>query len=77
MERTLPYHQAQIRAPGFGKLSAALRGRTERRRDRMPRVEMGAPAPDFDLEDFSGVSVRLSDFRGEKHVLLVFNRGFT
>lgn len=43
----------------------------------MPRVEMGAPAPDFDLEDFSGVSVRLSDFRGEKHVLLVFNRGFT
>lgn len=40
------------------------------------RVEVDAPAPDFALEDFSGNTVRLSDFRGRKHVVLVFNRGF-
>jgi len=43
----------------------------------MPRVELGAPAPEVDLEDFSGNRVRLPDFRGESRVLLVFNRGFT
>jgi peroxiredoxin len=43
----------------------------------MPRVELDSPAPEFDVEDFSGTRVRLSDFRGEMRVLLVFNRGFT
>jgi hypothetical protein len=33
-------------------------------------------APDFVLQDTLGRSVRLADFRGEKHVVLVFNRGF-
>lgn len=39
-------------------------------------VALNAPAPDFELEDYTGRPVRLSDFRGEKHVFLVFNRGF-
>jgi peroxiredoxin len=34
------------------------------------------PAPDFALEDFQGRTVRLSDYRGRKRVLLVLNRGF-
>jgi peroxiredoxin len=34
------------------------------------------PAPDFELADSEGRKVRLSDFRGKKHVVLVFNRGF-
>jgi peroxiredoxin len=34
------------------------------------------PAPDFTLPDFTGETVRLSDFRGKTNVLLVFNRGF-
>jgi peroxiredoxin len=42
----------------------------------MPRVEMNTAAPDFTLEDFNGNTVRLSDFKGKKHVLLVLNRGF-
>lgn len=33
-------------------------------------------APDFTLADVAGRSVRLSDFRGNRHVVLVFNRGF-
>jgi peroxiredoxin len=43
----------------------------------MPKVELNTPAPDFTLNDFNGRPVRLADFRGKKHVLLVFNRGFT
>lgn len=34
-------------------------------------------APGFTLPDFQGKEVRLSDYRGRKHVVLVFNRGFT
>jgi hypothetical protein len=28
------------------------------------------------MEDFEGRSMRLSDFRGRRHVILIFNRGF-
>jgi peroxiredoxin len=41
----------------------------------MPRVAINSTAPDFELTDLSGKTVRLSDFRG-RNVLLVFNRGF-
>ncbi len=43
----------------------------------MPRVSLNTPAPDFSLKNFRGEIVRLSDFAGQSHVLLVFNRGFT
>ncbi|MDY0340436.1 MAG: hypothetical protein RBS17_04410 [Coriobacteriia bacterium] len=42
----------------------------------MSRVELHAPAPEFVLPDFAAAEVRLSDFRGSKNVLLVFNRTF-
>jgi len=42
----------------------------------MPKVELNVPAPDFSLQDFSGKAVRLSDFRDQSHVVLIFNRGF-
>lgn len=35
-------------------------------------VQIGDQAPDFELTDQSGRAVRLADYRGEKHVLLVF-----
>jgi peroxiredoxin len=43
----------------------------------MPRVALDQIAPDFSLPDFSGNPFRLSELRGEKIVLLVFNRTFT
>jgi len=34
------------------------------------------PAPDFELADSEGHKVRLSTYKGNKHVILIFNRGF-
>jgi peroxiredoxin len=34
-------------------------------------------APEFSAIDSEGHTVQLSDYRGKKNVLLVFNRGFT
>jgi len=42
----------------------------------MPKVPLNTPAPDFSLQNYKGELVRLSDFRGKSHVLLVFNRTF-
>lgn len=42
----------------------------------LARVKVGDPAPDFVLEDMDGKRISLSDFRGKKNVVLVFNRGY-
>jgi peroxiredoxin len=42
----------------------------------MAQVQLNTPAPDFTLGDFRGRPVRLGDYQGKKHVVLVFNRGF-
>ena len=42
----------------------------------MPKVDLNTPAPDFTLDDMNGQPVSLSDFKGQKNVLLVLNRGF-
>ena len=42
----------------------------------MTNIEKGEVAPDFTLTDYQGNEVRLSQFKGDKHVVLVFNRGF-
>ena len=40
------------------------------------RVQIDQPAPDFTLTDANGKQVGLSDFKNNRNVLLVFNRGF-
>lgn len=35
-------------------------------------VEIGKEAPDFELPDSEGGKTKLSDYRGKKHILLVF-----
>lgn len=42
----------------------------------MPRVSLNQPAPNFSLPDFSGKPFSLAELKGQKNVLLVFNRTF-
>ena len=42
----------------------------------MTKIQDNDTAPDFTLTDTNGQSVTLSAFQGERHVVLVFNRGF-
>jgi peroxiredoxin len=42
----------------------------------MAKIQVGIEAPDFTLTDTQGKSVSLSDYHGQKHIVLVFNRGF-
>jgi cytochrome oxidase Cu insertion factor (SCO1/SenC/PrrC family) len=42
----------------------------------LERVQAGTLAPDFTLESKDGDFVTLSDYRGQKNVVLVFYRGY-
>ena len=41
----------------------------------LERVKVGVVAPDFTLESHDGKRISLSDYRGNKHVVLIFYRG--
>jgi peroxiredoxin len=42
----------------------------------MVSIKTAKLAPDFQATDSEGRTVRLSDYRDKKNVVLVFNRGF-
>jgi len=41
-----------------------------------PAIFDGQEAPDFELKDIRGDTIRLSSYRGEKVIVLAFLRGF-
>jgi peroxiredoxin len=43
----------------------------------MTRLAIGDPAPDFTLTDTNGRPISLASYRGQRSVVLVFNRGFS
>lgn len=44
--------------------------------DESAEIEIGSVAPDFALESNEGKTVRLSDYKGRKNVILYFMREF-
>ena len=42
----------------------------------MAQLTLGAKAPEFELPDWQGKTVQLSDYQNQKHVVLVLNRTF-
>jgi hypothetical protein len=57
-------------APGLG-IELALPYPISREEDEMA-LTVGQPAPDFTLKSHDERSIRLSDYRGKKHVVLAF-----
>ena len=43
----------------------------------MIEMQQATLAPEFSMIDSEGSTVRLSNYRDKKNVVLVFNRGFT
>lgn len=43
----------------------------------MASVELKKQAPDFEMNDYKGNTIRLSDFKNKKAVLIVLNRGLS
>jgi peroxiredoxin len=76
-----PRAAARLTPPPLDPYNRARHGIAERvagsargehgRSDRDPQG--GDPAPDFELVDQNGATVRLSDFRGRKHVVVAFH----
>ena len=42
----------------------------------MANVAVNQEAPDFEILDYQGEPIKLSNFKGSHHVLIVLNRGF-
>ena len=42
----------------------------------LARIQVGTPAPDFNLESVDGKWVNLSSYQNSKNVILVFYRGY-
>jgi hypothetical protein len=66
-----------IQAEQAKYLTTLFRKSTQFEGDKMSKIKVNTAAPDFVLDDFRGATVRLGDYRGAKHIVLVFNRGFT
>lgn len=43
----------------------------------MDSIQLNETAPDFTMKDYNGNVLTLSDFKDDKHVVLVLNRGLS
>lgn len=63
-----------ITLPGIEKTSAAdVSGPTP---TDLERINPGTVAPDFNLESVEGTRVKLSNYKNQKNVILIFYRGY-
>ncbi len=53
-------------------LALASIARAQEAQQLMTKVKVGDPAPDFTLTDQNNKQVKLSDFKGQKNVVLAF-----
>ncbi len=53
-------------------LALASIARAQEAQQLMTKVQVGDPAPDFTLPDQNNKQVKLSDFKGQKNVVLAF-----
>lgn len=53
-------------------LALASIARAQEAQQLMTKVKVGDPAPDFTLPDQNNKQVKLSDFKGQKNVVLAF-----
>lgn len=81
---TNPHHRARAAflagLAGLILMTGPARAQNSAGADEAPaatpaRVEMGQPAPDFDLEASDGTRHSLSELRDKKNLVLVFFRG--
>lgn len=66
---------ALVAGLALGYVGATLFGAARAGEVRNANLEVGDKAPDFRLRDHSGRTIELSDYRGEKTVVLAFLPG--
>lgn len=67
--------ESRVLAAGFALLLGMAVLAPQEQKPALPQtrtLKVGDPAPDFELPDQNGRTVRLSDFRGRQNVVLAF-----
>jgi len=70
--RALSIYLASLVLVALAWTSIASAQQAQQAQPLMSKVKVGDPAPDFTLPDQNGKQVKLSDFKGQKNVVLAF-----
>ena len=70
--RGLDIYLASLVLVGLAWASIASAQQAQQAQPLMTKVKVGDPAPDFTLPDQNNKQVKLSDFKGQKNVVLAF-----
>ncbi len=63
---------ASLTVTGFAQQSSAAQTATPQPAPPKTHLKVGQPAPEFTLTDTEGKEVKLSDFKGNKNIVLAF-----